>query len=388
MESYPPPPNRIQPATPSAWRPGLAIVFGAAIGLAFLLGTKADDLFAQVQRPEPRPRPVAAAAPLRSDERTTIELFREAAPSAVYITSITARRDFFTLNVFKVPAGSGSGFIWDEDGHIVTNYHVVANAIEFEVTLADQSTWEAEVVGFEPDKDLAVLKIGAPKEQLRPLAVGTSADLQVGQSVLAIGNPFGFDQTLTTGVISGLGREIESMTRRPITGVIQTDAAINPGNSGGPLLDSSGRLIGMNTAIFSPTGTSAGIGFAVPVDTIQRLVPEIIAYGHAIKPTLGFDALDDSLARRNNIKGIVVARVIPGSGADAAGIRGITRSRSGLLLGDVIVAVDGEPVTDNNELYRALDGKKPGQKVPVTLLRKGEKVEVEVSLSEAAPRAR
>ena len=217
--------------------------------------------------PAAEPRPIAPAGDLAADEKATISLFKQSSQSVVHITTATLGRDF-ALNIEEIPRGSGSGFLWDEKGHIVTNYHVVENSNRFKVTLADQSTWDAVGIGAAADKDLAVLRIDAPAERLRPLLVGTSADLEVGQKVFAIGNPFGLDQTLTTGVISGLGRQIQSRTGRTIDGVIQTDAAINPGNSGGPLLDSRGRLIGVNTAIFSPSGTSAGIGFAIPVDTV------------------------------------------------------------------------------------------------------------------------
>ncbi len=216
------------------------------------------------------PRPIAPRGELAADEKSTIALFRQASPSIVHITAVSVARDLFTLNLLQIPEGTGSGLVWDDTGNIVTNYHVIQNAGAAQVTLADQSTWKARLVGIAPDKDLAVLKIDAPKSRLRPIPIGTSKDLQVGQSAFAIGNPFGLDQTLTTGVVSALGREIESVTRRPIQGVIQTDAAVNPGNSGGPLLDSAGRLIGVNTAIYSPSGASVGIGFAIPVDTVNR----------------------------------------------------------------------------------------------------------------------
>jgi S1-C subfamily serine protease len=226
-----------------------------------------------------QPRAVAARGDLAEDEKGTISLFKTISPSVAYITTTAVRRELFSLRPLEVPQGAGSGFVWDENGYIVTNFHVIADAQGARVTLADRSTWPAQLVGVEPDKDVAVLKIDAPKHLLPPIPIGTSNDLQVGQKVFAIGNPFGFDQTLTTGVISGLGREIESMTRRPIQGVIQTDAAINPGNSGGPLLDSAGRLIGVNTAIYSPSGVYAGIGFAIPVDTVNEVVPQLIQQG-------------------------------------------------------------------------------------------------------------
>ncbi|HTS03462.1 MAG TPA: trypsin-like peptidase domain-containing protein, partial [Thermoanaerobaculia bacterium] len=209
------------------------------------------------------PRPVTARGDLASDEKATIELFQRCSPSVVYITTL-ARRPVNFFEMTEVAQGTGSGFVWDRQGHIVTNFHVIENSDSLVVTLADQSNWKATLVGAEPDKDLAVLRIGAPEAKLPPILVGTSHDLKVGQKVFAIGNPFGLDETLTTGIVSALGRTIESVTGRKIQDVVQTDAAINPGNSGGPLLDSAGRLIGVNTQIASPSGASAGIGFAVP----------------------------------------------------------------------------------------------------------------------------
>jgi S1-C subfamily serine protease len=265
----------------------------------------------------------------------------------------------------------------------VTNFHVIQGASEAQVTLSDQTVWDAKVIGTEPDKDIAVLKINAPKSSLRPLQIGLSSDLRVGQSVLAIGNPFGLDQTLTTGVISGLGREIESVSKRPIQDVIQTDAAINPGNSGGPLLDSSGRLIGVNTAIYSPSGSSAGIGFAVPVDTVNRIVPQIIKYGRAIKPVVGIQLLPDAMARQQRIDGIVIRGVAPGSGAEAAGLEGLLPDRRGnWIIRDVITGIEGKDVSDQNSLYRVLDRFKVGDEVTLTVERPGSKPrDVKVILS-------
>jgi S1-C subfamily serine protease len=226
-------------------------------------------------------RAVTPRGDLAADEKATIELYSQSRRSVVHITTLAVRGDRLSMNVQKVPEGTGSGLIWDDAGHVVTNYHVIQHADDAIVTLSDQSSWRAKLVGAHPDRDVAVLQIDAPKDRLRPIPVGRSDDLQVGQKVFAIGNPFGLDQTLTTGVISALNREIESVTKRTIPGVIQTDAAINPGNSGGPLLDSSGRLIGVNTAIYSPSGGgSVGIGFAIPVDEVRRVVPQLIRTGH------------------------------------------------------------------------------------------------------------
>ncbi|MBN1361460.1 MAG: trypsin-like peptidase domain-containing protein [Sedimentisphaerales bacterium] len=329
------------------------------------------------------PRAVTPRGDLAQDEQSTIELFRRASPSVVYITSLRVGRDF-SFNVLKIPQGAGSGFVWDANGYIVTNYHVIQNAQAADVTLADHSTWPAELVGTEPDKDLAVLKIQAPPGRLPAIAVGTSSDLEVGQKVFAIGNPFGFDQTLTTGVISGLGREIESVTNRPIAGVIQTDAAINPGNSGGPLLDSAGRVIGINTAIVSPSGAYAGVGFAVPIDAVNRIVPQLIRDGRVRKAGLGITPAEDAVARRVGVReGVLVLNVARASAAEQAGLRP-TRvdARGAIVLGDVIVAIDGDPVRELRDLYRILDTHEVGDIVRLRLRRSGGEVNVDVTLQE------
>ncbi|MBI3299457.1 MAG: trypsin-like peptidase domain-containing protein [Elusimicrobia bacterium] len=326
-------------------------------------------------------RAVAPRGPLAADEQATIELFRGANDSVVYITNIGLARDRFSLDVTEYPQGTGSGFVWDEEGRIVTNFHVIQGAQAAEVTLADHTTWKARLIGAAPDKDLAVLQIDAPKAKLKALPLGLSKDLQVGQKVFAIGNPFGLDQTLTTGVISALGREIQSVTQRPITGVIQTDAAINPGNSGGPLLDSAGRLIGVNTAIFSPSGAAAGIGFAVPVDVVAAIIPQLIGHGRVIQPGLGIGLAQDSLARRAGAEGALVLNVARGGAAERAGLRPTRRDAYGRIdLGDVIVAFDGKPVRETADLYKALDGKAVGQTVTVTVLREGRRKDLKVKL--------
>jgi S1-C subfamily serine protease len=316
-----------------------------------------------------QPRPVAPAGDLAEDEKATIALFKQASRSVVHITTSEVWRDF-SFNESEVEIGSGSGFIWDEQGHVVTNFHVVENASRFKVTLADQSVWDAVGIGAAPDRDLAVLRIDAPADRLRPLLVGTSRDLEVGQKVFAIGNPFGLDQTLTTGVISGLGRQIKSRTGRMIDGVIQTDAAINPGNSGGPLLDSRGRLIGVNTAIYSPSGASAGIGFAIPVDTLQRVVPQVLRHGRVIRPTLEAQFFPDSISRRLGLKGVVVARVDRGGAAARAGIRPTRRSPEGdILWGDVIVAANSKPLEGVDDLLTALEAHSVGDQIKLTVIR-------------------
>ena len=252
---------------------------------------------------------------LTEDERNSIGVFRSASPAVVYVTSTAVRRDLFSFNAIEVPQGSGSGFVWNTQGYIVTNFHVISGASRLLITLSDQSQWPAKVIGVAPEKDLAVLKVGAPVAALHTLPLGDSADLEVGRKVLAIGNPFGLDTTLTTGVVSALGREIEAVNDRKIRDVIQTDAAINPGNSGGPLLNSQGELIGVNTAIYSPSGASAGIGFAIPVNTVVRYVPQLIKYGRINRPVLGVEPVDERWSRSRGIEGVVIAKVQPGSPA-------------------------------------------------------------------------
>lgn len=288
----------------------------------------------------------------------------------------------FSLDVRAIPQGTGSGFVWDTQGVVVTTAHVVRGAQRFRVTLADDSTWEADLVGAEPSVDVAVLRLrGAPAERLVPLALGAASSLEVGQHVFAIGNPFGLDQTLTTGVVSGLGREIATDEGETIRGVIQTDAAINPGNSGGPLLDSAGRLVGMNTAILSPSQASAGIGFAVPVETINSVVPRLVR-GSSERAGLGVTLGPDSVLRARRLEGALVLQVLPGSAAEAAGVRGTREDpRTGRIdLGDVIVAVDGTPVRGQLDLGPVLDAFQPGQAVRVEVLRAGERVTLPVTL--------
>jgi S1-C subfamily serine protease len=330
---------------------------------------------------EPRPI-IPSAAKLGADEQATIDVFKEVSGSVVHITSIATRSDSFSMDVTQIPQGTGTGFVWDTAGHIVTNFHVVSMGDRAQVTLLDGETYAARIVGSHPDKDIAVLQIDAPPSKLRKIGVGTSADLQVGQKVLAIGNPFGLDQTLTTGVISGLGREIQSVTQRPITDVIQTDAAINPGNSGGPLLDGTGRLIGINTAIYSPSGAYAGIGFAVPVDTVNSIVPQLISHGKVLRPGLGIATLSDHVAQRFNQDGVIITRVSPGGAAAQAGLQGTKPSPDGhgWVLGDVIVAIDDTPIHKMNDLLKALDAHKVGDTVTVTVENQGERRTARVKL--------
>src|SRR3990172_2825544 len=365
-------------------RPRLRTVLFAAIALVILVILSARQYWlgsASLNDPRAAPRTVAPRGELSAGEKSTIALFREASPSVVHITAIAVQRDLFTLNLYQIPEGTGSGFIWDNSGNIITNFHVIQNADAAQVTLADQSNWKARRVGAAPDKDLAVLRIDAPATKLRAIPVGTSKDLQVGQSVFAIGNPFGLDQSLTTGVISALGREIESVTRRPIQGVIQTDAAINPGNSGGPLLDSAGPLIGLNTAIYSPSGASAGIGFAIPVDTVNRIVPELIRSGKVTRPGMGIQVAEDQIAERLGVTGGLVVEGTQGSAAAQAGLRPTRRESSGRVrLGDVITAIDGKKIESPNDLFLILEKYRVGDSINVSLLRDGKAVQVKVTL--------
>ena len=334
-----------------------------------------------VLAPPPEPRAVTARGDLDSEEQTQIGIFETAAPSVVFITTTVLRRDFFSANVSRVPRGTGTGFVWDDHGHIVTNFHVIQGGNEVLVDLIDGSSRPAEVVGVVPDKDLAILKVDP--RGLTPLALGTSHDLRVGQKVLAIGNPFGLDHTMTAGIVSALGRQIEAVNGRTIEGVIQTDAAINPGNSGGPLLDSAGRLIGVNTAILSELGQSAGIGFAVPVDTVRRVVQQIIEHGRVIRPALGVRLAADHVAARMGLQGVLIAQVVPGSGAEAAGLRGTVRQGSRWVLGDVIVAIGERQVRTLDEMLNALDAYAPGQTVAVQVQRGNETLSVDVLLQDA-----
>jgi S1-C subfamily serine protease len=306
---------------------------------------------------------------MAEDEQATIRLFKQSSASVVYITTSEVGRDF-NMNVLEIPHGSGSGFIWDEKGHVVTNFHVVQGGNRFRVTLADQTTVNAVIIGGDPSKDVAVLQIDVPPRGLTPLLVGSSAKLEVGQKVFAIGNPFGLDQTLTTGVISGVGRQIQGQSGRTIDGMIQTDAAINPGNSGGPLLDSRGRLIGVNTAIFSPTGASAGIGFAIPVDTVQRVVPQLIRHGKVIRPGLAASYVSDNVTRQLGLKGALLGTIKPGGSAYEAGLIPIRRNEDGdILLGDLIVAVDGKPVETADALLNELENHQVGDKIKLAIVR-------------------
>ena len=359
--------NRLPHDAARRWVPWtLAALLSAAV-LALALPHGA------LSRTEASARAVTPRGPLLAEEQSQIDVFKRISPSVVHITTLEVQRDFFSLNVEQVPRGTGTGFVWDERGHIVTNFHVIQGGSAARVTLADQSTHTAELVGAFPDRDLAVLRIDVPSSKAPAIPIGSSRDLQVGQKVYAIGNPFGLDQTLTTGIVSALNREIESVNQRTIRGVVQTDAAINPGNSGGPLLDSAGRLIGVNTAIFSPSGGSAGIGFAIPVDEVNRIVPRLIRDGRFVRPAIGVSAGPPALQRALNLPaGVVLLQVVPGSPAARAGLQPFRRGRNGeVVSGDVITAVDGEAVANLDDMLTLLEKRAPGDRVTLTLWRDG-----------------
>lgn len=322
------------------------------------------------------------------DEVNNIEIFKAASPSVVFVTnSALYRTSPFSLNVQEMPRGSGTGFVWDSSGLIVTNSHVIDGASRITITLQDQSVWDARVVGQAPDKDLALLRIDAPAELLKPLPLGDSKQLEVGRKVIAIGNPFGLDTTMTVGVVSALGRQITSMTNRTIRDVIQTDASINPGNSGGPLLNSLGQLIGVNTQIISPSGASAGIGFAIPVNTVAKVVPQLIKYGREVRPVLGLEQVPDNILRSQGITGVGVLEVFPGYPAAQAGLVGVRqdpRVRGRWILGDIIIEIDGVKIENNDDLLNALEQHSPGDTVTVLTLRNNEVKEFKVVLSDPA----
>jgi S1-C subfamily serine protease len=337
---------------------------------------------AAAQSVEALSRPVAPRGELSADERANIDIFKAVSPSVVHITTLERAAGLFSFNVQQVPSGTGTGFMWDDRGHVVTNFHVLQGADGARVTLSDQSVHGASLVGVFPDRDIAVLRIDAPRSKLKPIAIGQSANLQVGQKVYAIGNPFGLDQTLTTGIVSALNREIESVTRRPIRGAIQTDAAINPGNSGGPLLDSAGRLIGINTAIYSPSGASAGIGFAIPVDEVNRIVPRLIRDGRLIRPALGITGAPAEFNRAMSLpEGVAVVGVSRGGPAGEAGLRPFQRNADGAIVGgDVIVAIDGQAVGTMDRMFEVLERKQPGDAVTLSVWRQGQRREMRVRL--------
>ena len=340
---------------------------------------------AQAAYSEAAPRGISDPASA-SDEQNNIEIYRSLSPGVVNVHSTSYARDFFGF--VEPQEGSGSGSVIDQDGNILTNYHVIEGAQKVAVSFGGQKNYAAKVAGGDPDTDLAVIKlIETPKEPLTIVPLGDSDRLEVGQKVLAIGNPFGLDRTLTTGVISGLQRPIRARNGRPIEGAIQTDASINPGNSGGPLLDSHGRMIGINSQILSPTGASAGVGFAVPVNIAKRIVPELVRSGQIRRPKLGIGSRDVELLK-NQVElpvseGIVILQVLPGGPAANAGLRGITQTENGdFEIGDIILGIDSQKITNTDDLYRILDKHAIGDLVQVQVIRNGRRTSVPVRLTE------
>ena len=319
---------------------------------------------------------------LATDEQNNVEVYRAISPGVAYITSTTVQQGFF--GDVEEGQGSGSGSVIDNQGRILTNYHVIEGAQRLSVSLGGNKKYTARVVGGDPDTDLAVIQIESPPDQLTVIPLGDSDRLVVGQKVLAIGNPFGLDRTLTTGVISGLQRPIRARNNRPIEGAVQTDASINPGNSGGPLLDSHGRMIGINSQILSPAGGSVGVGFAIPVNIAKRVVPQLIEFGRVRRPKLGIGTRDVNTLRNMPVSdGVLILQIAPGSAAAIAGLRETTQSMDGgIELGDIIVAIDGDKVTNQDDLFRILDKHQIGDSVRVEVVRDGRRVTVPLRLTE------
>lgn len=332
---------------------------------------------------------ISWSADLLTVETKTIEIYRKAVPSTVNVSNIKLARNFYYGEV-EVPQGAGSGFVWDNQGHIITNYHVVQGGNSFVVTFYnDPKQYKAKLVGSAPEKDIAVLKLSELPAKLSPIEFGSSKDLLVGQYSFAIGSPFGLDYTLTTGVISALGRKIDGIGGVKINDMIQTDAAINMGNSGGPLLDSSARLIGMNTVIFSTSGSSAGLGFAVPADTIKQIVPQLIQHGKLIRPGLGIGIVPDSMKARMTgaEKGLIISYIDEKGSAARAGLKGMTQDKFGrIYLGDIILKVDKQDVNSLDDIYQILDKKKIGDTVDVTYRRDGKTLTTKVVLQALSSR--
>ena len=317
-------------------------------------------------------RAISARGELSALEKTNIEIFQQSSPSVVYITTLSDTLNPWTRDITRIPQGTGSGFIWDKHGHIITNYHVLQGASAIKVHLSDQRTFNATLIGASPDHDLAVLRIPIAVNMPKPIPIGTNNDLQVGQMMYAIGNPFGLDKTLTMGIVSALDRSLHNDNGTVMEGLIQTDAAINPGNSGGPLLDSAGRLVGINTALYSPTGMYAGIGFAVPVDTVNRIVPKIITDGHYKRPKLGItinEELNKIITEKLGISGVAVIEVSPHSSADTVGLKGVTMLNNTMVSGDVIVNIDHHTVVDTNMLLATLEKYTIGDKIQLKVFR-------------------
>ncbi|MBD3792382.1 MAG: trypsin-like peptidase domain-containing protein [Campylobacterales bacterium] len=358
----------------------LLFILIGLIALLFLL-PRFETLWLSM---DAEPRAVTPRGALSDTERTNIEIFRQASPSVVYITTLTDTFNLWTRDITRIPRGTGSGFVWDRYGHIITNYHVLEGASEIRIHLSDRRMLSAVLVGASPDHDIAVLRIPMVSNMPAPLPIGTSSDLKVGQMMYAIGNPFGLDQTLTTGVVSALNRSLYNDNGSQIKGLIQTDAAINPGNSGGPLLDSAGRLVGINTAIYSPSGVYAGIGFAVPVDTVNRVVPQLIAKGHYRRPRIGItidDTLNKAITDKMGVEGVVIFGVEQNSPAAKAGLQGTRKSPTkGIIAGDIITSINLDKVNNTKTLLETLEKYNSGDHVELRYLRNNEERSTEITL--------
>ncbi|HEY7666439.1 MAG TPA: trypsin-like peptidase domain-containing protein [Xanthobacteraceae bacterium] len=357
------------------------LIVALLIVLGFYFG---QPYFDRLMYSASTPRAVEPRGSLSEVERTTIDIFQRISPSVVQVVGRAGTMEALPAEGEEVAAQTGTGFIWDGAGHIVTNDHVVEGTSSLAVRLASGRVLHAQIVGTAPNYDVAVIRVNDTHGLPPPVPIGSSEDLKVGQWVFAIGNPFGLDQTLTTGIISALKRRLPTSAGREITNVIQTDAAINPGNSGGPLLDSAGRVIGVNTAILSPSGTSAGIGFAIPIDSVNRVVPELIRKGSVPTPGIGIVAANEAAATRAGVEGVVILRTLPGSSAERAGLRGVDQ-RAGKL-GDVIVAVDGKPVRRLADLTEELERVGVGKQVDLTVQRDGQETPVKVDVTDIGHR--
>lgn len=364
----------------------LAILGGYLAKLNISLNT--NQAAAQTVVPaKPAIQPLNESKAMLQDELNNIDIFKQRSPSVVFVNNVQTQADFWNMVAEDVPVGAGTGFVWDDKGHIVTNFHVVQGSDKVTINLKDGTTLDAKIVGYFDKKDIAVLKVDSSKVKAEGFSshVADSSQLQVGQKVLAIGNPFGLDQSLSTGVISALDRPMPSIGGVTIKDMIQTDASINRGNSGGPLIDSSGRLIGMNTAIASPTGTSAGVGFAVPSNTIIRIVSQLIKSGKVTQPGLGIAMVPSNISKHYGVTGVVIQQVQPGSGAERAGLQGLKRGRNRRIeIGDIVVNVENEKIADYDDLFNALSKYKVGDVVKVTVLRGRDKKTVDVKLSEVS----
>jgi S1-C subfamily serine protease len=381
----------------------VALLALLALSLAAQTAPKAvpptEDATIQRFRAHAKPRKVAPAIPLSAEERNTIRRFQEAKPSVVYVSAIAHMQDSRTLDITKVPTGTATGFVWDDWGHVVTNHHLITveeqgkrlgEADEVEITLANGKAYKGRVIGYSFAYDIAVLQAFAPLEAMRPIPIGSSRQLQVGQSVLAIGNPFGLDHSLSKGVISALGREISTEYSTQVTNGIQTDAAVNPGNSGGPLLDSGGRLIGMNTAIVATKGEgSVGVGFAIPVDTLNHIVPQLIAKGLLVPERMGFNTMNAAYALKafGVQRGLVVWEVTPGSPASRAGLRPLQKDESGAFKapGDILLAYQGRAIESNGQFAAMLELEPPAEEVVFDVLRDGQIIKVVLNLKQEKP---